>query len=242
MGSPASLQRLLGVGLVLPVAIFYATQTGRCAGKNRLESMSPVQHTQQTATPPATCKRFATTDDEYLKLRGGEVLTSLSEDGDKRYVTGRIMIDDTPEKVWRVMVNPYEFERKISPRMNKVEVIEDEECKTVLRCNMEIGFFIPSITYVVESHYEKFKHVSFRRTGGMFKDFQGSWILIPHDNASRTEIRYSMYIDTGMPVPKWLVREAVKLELPRTLTALRSRVFALSTPSSTISRTIQAAD
>ncbi len=242
MGSSAFCRRLIGVALALPVVTGIATQ-GICAGEIQAQNHEQGLQAQQIAIAPP--KVFATTDDEYLKLKGGEVLTSFSEDGDKKFVTGRIMIDDAPEKVWKVMVNPFEFERKISPRMSKVEVIEDEESKTVLRCSMEIGFFIPSVTYMVESHYEKFSHVVFRRVGGMFKDFHGSWILIAHDNSTRTEIRYSMYIDTGMPVPKWLVREAVKMELPKTLTALRTRVFAISDrrkQNSTIAKTILAAD
>ena len=36
-----------------------------------------------------------------------------------------------------------------------------------------------------------------------------------------------MDIDPGYPVPLWLVREAVKLELPKTLTAVRKRVYEL---------------
>lgn len=238
MGCPASVRRLLSAALVLPIVSTLATQSGSCASENPPGNLDRAQHIA-IAIP----KTHATTDDEYLKLREGQVLTSLSEDGEKKFVTGRILIDEPPEKVWKVMVNPFEFERKISPRMTKVEVIEDEESKTVLRCSMEIGFFIPSITYVVESQYEKFRQVSFRRIGGVFKDFLGSWILIPHDNATRTEIRYSMYIDTGMPVPKWIVREAVKMELPKTLTALRTRIFAVHEKSeSPIAKTIQAAD
>ncbi len=238
MGCPAYFRRLFGAALVFQIVSTLATQSGLCASENPPGSLDRAQH-----IAVATAKTHATTDDEYLKMREGQVLTSLSEDGEKKFVTGTILIDESPEKVWKVLVNPFEFERKISPRMTKVEVIEDEESKTVLRCSMEIGFFIPSITYIVESQYEKFKQVSFRRIGGVFKDFQGGWILIPHDNSTRTEIRYSMYIDTGMPVPKWIVREGVKMELPKTLTALRSRIFAVHEKSeSLVAKTIQAAD
>lgn len=227
------LRRLIGVALALHIAALPAAQGGLCAhGEGQKPKIAVVQ-----------TKNSATTDDDYLKLREGQVLTSLSEDGEKKFVTGRIMVDETPEKVWRVMVNPFEYERKISPRMTRVDVIEDEEAKTVLRFSMVVGFFIPSLTYVVESHYEKFSQVSFRRIGGVFKDLQGSWILIPHDNGTRTEVRYSMYIDTGMPVPKWIVREGVKMELPRTLTALRTRIFALNDRNNPpVEKTILAVD
>ena len=37
-----------------------------------------------------------------------------------------------------------------------------------------------------------------------------------------------MHIDPGFPVPQWMIREAVKNELPQTLAALRQRVQTIS--------------
>jgi hypothetical protein len=42
-----------------------------------------------------------------------------------------------------------------------------------------------------------------------------------------------MYADPGIPIPKWMVREGVKSELPQMLTAIRRRVEAVAAAKET---------
>ena len=48
--------------------------------------------------------------------------------------------------------------------------------------------------------------------------------MAPADGGTKTELTYSMFIDPGFFLPQWIVREGVKGELPRTLSALRQRI------------------
>jgi len=158
-----------------------------------------------------------------LRLRRGEVVVDL-EEKNERFVVGRIRIDQPPAAVWPVLVNPFEFQGTICPRMKSVDVLFDSEELSVLKCSINVCFLIPNITYVVESHYVPVQEVRFRRVGGNLKDFRGSWLLRPLSDGKSTEVLYAMFIDPGIPIPKWLVREALKVDLPKTLTGLRSRV------------------
>jgi carbon monoxide dehydrogenase subunit G len=166
---------------------------------------------------------------ELQQLEKGQVVVGLKDVGNTKYVTGKILINEPPEKVWPIMVNPFEFQGKISPRTKKVEVFTDEANLSVMKMTMDTSPvpFLPQMSYTVESRYEqsdKGGRIEFRRIAGVVKDFRGCWDMAPADGGTKTELTYSMYIDPGFFVPQWIVREGVKGELPRTLSALRDRI------------------
>lgn len=160
------------------------------------------------------------------RLDKGEIVVGLENIGSMRFVTGRVLIDQPPEKVWPIMVNPFEFQKKITPRMKSVDVVLDKISKSVLKVTMD-AFPIPDLTYEVESNYMRTEHgarIDFHRTAGTLKDFRGHWIMNPSHHGKKTELIYSMYLDPGFFVPQWIVRQGVKGELPKTLEALRKRI------------------
>ncbi|HIA51350.1 MAG TPA: hypothetical protein EYN91_04595 [Candidatus Melainabacteria bacterium] len=159
------------------------------------------------------------------KLAKGEVVVGLRNVGNTKYVTGTILLDQSPDQVWPVMVNPFEFQGKISPRMKTVDVMLDKEEQSIMKVTLDLGVFIPNFTYTVDSRYtRKDGLISFKRLGGTLKDFSGTWEMKPADNGNKTELTYTMFLDPGFFVPQWIMREGVKVELPTTLTALRKRL------------------
>ena len=164
------------------------------------------------------------------RLNRGEVVVGLKGEGEARLVTGTILINQSPEAVWRVVVNPYEFRGKISPRMKDFKVLVDKRDRSIMRVNMDV-FLIPHFNYVVESLYKPGEKIEFHRADGeaqSLKDFNGSWEIRSRDNGTKSALTYSMYMDPGFFVPQWLIREGVKGELPRTLSAIKKRVDAVS--------------
>ncbi|HEY9756097.1 MAG TPA: SRPBCC family protein [Oculatellaceae cyanobacterium] len=164
------------------------------------------------------------------KLQKGEVVVGMKGEGETRLVTGTVLIDETPDNVWRVVVNPYEFRGKISPRMKDFQLLVDKRDRSVMRVNMDV-LLIPHFNYVVESIYKPGEKIEFHRMKGTeqsLRDFNGSWEIQPRANGTKTALTYSMYMDPGFFVPQWLIREGVKGELPRTLSAIRKRVEAIS--------------
>lgn len=158
------------------------------------------------------------------KLAKGEVVVGVRSVGSTKYVTGTILLDQSPDQVWPVMVNPFEFQGKISPRMKTVDVMLDKEDQSIMKVTLDLGVFIPNFSYTVDSHYtRKDGLISFKRLGGTLKDFSGTWEMKPADNG-KTELTYSMFVDPGFFVPQWIMREGVKVELPSTLTLLRKRL------------------
>jgi len=163
------------------------------------------------------------------KLNRGDVVVSLEEKDAQKFVQGRIMIDQPPENVWPIMINPFEYQRSICPRMRDVKVLQDTSDYSLLEQTYEICFLIPKITYQVESNYTPYSKVQFKRTAGSLKEFTGSWTIIPRDSGTRSEVIFDLFIDPGIPVPHWIIQAGVKSELPHTLRGLRERVMAIST-------------
>lgn len=161
---------------------------------------------------------------EDQKLSRGEVVVNQQDAGAVKYVVAKILIDAPPSQVWQIMTNPFEFKEKITPRMKKIEVLVDRESMSVLKVTVDPGFFLPPLTYAVESRYERDERIEFKRVGGSLKDFRGCWELAPRAGGSGTEVIYSMYVEPGIPCPQWIVRFGLRNELPKTLQAMRDRI------------------
>lgn len=245
---PVLLKPLVWIALILGVAVIVMLISLLPARGSGEEAAGGIAGNAPADTAAGAMTELSLSDmstysrEDCARLNAGEVVVDLIEEttSKTKFVAGRIMIDDTPENVWHILVNPFEFERKITPRMKTVEVLTDEERLSVLKCTIEVCFLFPPISYTVESIYDPLKEVRFKRIGGTLKDFRGKWVLIPV-NEKQTIVLYSMFVDPGMPIPKWLVREGVKMELPGTLKGLRNRVYALKQhPESEETRSILA--
>ena len=175
------------------------------------------------------------------QLKNGDVIVGMKDVGDTKYVTAQVLINAPPDQVWPVMVNPFEFQGKIAPRMKTVEVVADQNNRSVLKFTLNV-MLIPNFTYTVESLYDSGEKIQFHSVGGMIKDFRGSWVMTPVDGGNQTELVYCMYIDPGFLLPQWMIREAVKNELPKTLIALRERILTIAKqPATKAHHTILAA-
>jgi hypothetical protein len=152
------------------------------------------------------------------------VSVSHHKEGKLEFVEGRIRINQRPERVWPILSNPFEFEQSISPRFRMTQVLVDRPEVSLIKCSVDTGILFPAISYTVESHYDHGKKITFQSKEGTLKDFRGFWELSSADNGNASYVTYSMYVEPGIPVPQWIVRQGIRMELPHTLEALRNRV------------------
>lgn len=163
-----------------------------------------------------------TLSDADDRLGRGDVIVSVDSDGTKKYMAGHVMINAPPAVVWPIMANPFEFREHISPRLKQVEVLIDRRDLSKLKMTLDCRP-LPSIYYVVESKYTN-NRVDFHSVGGMIKEFSGSWTIAPTGDGKRCVVTYRMFIDPGLPVPQWVIRQGIGIELPNVLKKLRGRV------------------
>ena len=84
---------------------------------------------------------------------------------------------------------------------------------------------LPSVRSVFRSDYAPFERISFRRTAGDLKELQGLWRLEPLSAGRGTRLRYEATVDPGVPLPGFLVRNAIVADVRKTLAALRKEAM-----------------
>ncbi len=173
------------------------------------------------------CADLKINENTLTQQHDNDVTVSLVEYGSKKFVTGSIVINEPPKLIWPIVVNPFEYKDQINEHLKNVEVELDCNSMSRLKCMLEYCFILPKIYYVVESKYTPLKSVAFKSLSGTIKDFEGFWHIEPVNNGKFSLVTFSMYLEPGIPVPPWIVRQGVKMELPKTLYSLRTRIYKI---------------
>jgi hypothetical protein len=92
----------------------------------------------------------------------------------------------------------------------------------LIRQVMEYSWYVPKLTYIVRDTYDYPERILIQRESGDLRTLKASWHL--QADGEFTVLRYSLEIAPGFWVPRWLVRIALKHDLPKMLRALRIRV------------------
>jgi ribosome-associated toxin RatA of RatAB toxin-antitoxin module len=181
-------------------------------------------------SPLLAAEKAAGEIEEQRRLARGEVVVATGPHGParrSRAVGAAILIDAPVERVWEVMVDcPHAPE--FVPGMRECQVLESAADHETIRHRVKISALLPEVKYTFRATYRRFERIDFVRTGGDLKHLEGSWTLEAVEGGRRTLVRYSVYLDPGFLAPQWLVRQALRHDLPELLSALRRRVIGSS--------------
>jgi polyketide cyclase/dehydrase/lipid transport protein len=86
--------------------------------------------------------------------------------------------------------------------------------------SMEYFRFLPRVKFEVKVNYMPPASVTFERVSGALVSLRGTWIL--QSDGDDTVAHYEVAVEPGLWVPNWIVRAALKHDLPKMLQALRS--------------------
>ena len=128
--------------------------------------------------------------------------------------------------VWR-MVTTCSEEMRLVPGLVDCEVLEtagDGSWQRV-RHVLDYSWYMPSLTYEIRANYDRPARVTVERVSGDLRRLSASWSL--ESDGADTLAHYSVELDPGFWVPHWLVRVALRRDLPKMLRALRSRAEVL---------------
>jgi Polyketide cyclase / dehydrase and lipid transport len=92
-----------------------------------------------------------------------------------------------------------------------------------IRHVMDYSWYVPKLTYEIRASYEPPSRVSIERISGDLRILRGSWALQSDGNGDDTIAHYAVALAPGFWVPHWIVRAALRRDLPKMLRALRSR-------------------
>ena len=99
----------------------------------------------------------------------------------------------------------------------------------LIRQVIDYSWFVPKVTYVLRDTYEYPRRILIERESGDLRTLKASWYL--EADGEYTVLRYSLEVAPGFWVPRWLVRIALKHDLPKSLRTLRARAESSVGPS-----------
>jgi Polyketide cyclase / dehydrase and lipid transport len=90
-----------------------------------------------------------------------------------------------------------------------------------IRHVVDYSWYTPQVSYEFRASYDQPSRVSIERLSGGLRVLRGSWVL--QSDGDYTIAHYSVDLAPDFWVPHWIVRAALRRDLPKMLRALRSR-------------------
>jgi hypothetical protein len=133
--------------------------------------------------------------------------------------------------VWSLITSCAEALRLV-PGLVDCEVIETAPDRSSQRFRhvLDYSWYVPKLTYDFRASYEYPSRVSIERLSGDLRSLRGSWSL--QEEGDFTIAHYAVDLAPGFWVPRWIVRAALRRDLPKMLRALRSRAEFLQQQAS----------
>jgi len=160
------------------------------------------------------------------QLQRGEVPVVVEAGTHQKIKTVRaaVLIDASPEAIWSVMTN-CELAPEFVPHLKSCEVLDAGDDWEIIEHKVKYYLLWPQQRYTFKADYHPFKKISFLRIKGDLKYLQGEWLL-QDDVDGQIRVTYSVTIDPGRLVPKFMVRRALRKDLPKVMKAFREQVLA----------------
>jgi Polyketide cyclase / dehydrase and lipid transport len=166
---------------------------------------SPAAHTQEPA-------------------QNGDIDVAVSLDAAQQSgsANASVRIRAPREVVWALITSCAEALHLV-PGLVSCDVVETAPDGSWQRIRhvLDYSWYVPKLTYEIHASYEPPARVSIERTSGDLRILRGSWSL--QSDGDYTVAHYAVDLAPGFWVPHWLVRAALRRDLPKMLRALRAR-------------------
>jgi hypothetical protein len=151
-----------------------------------------------------------------------EVAVSLDAAEQSGSASASVRIHAPREVVWSLITSCAEALHLVPGLMN-CEVTETAPDRSWQRIRhvLDYSWYAPRLTYEIRAAYEPPSRVSIERVSGDLRVLRGSWAL--QSDGNDTIAHYAVDLAPGFWVPHWLVRSALRRDLPKMLRALRTR-------------------
>jgi hypothetical protein len=155
-----------------------------------------------------------------------EISVSLDPAGQSGSASAIVRIHASRETVWSLITSCPESLRMV-PGLEICDVLETAQDQSWQRIRhvMNYSWYVPKVTYVIRATYDPPAKVSIERISGDLRTLKGSWEL--KSDGDYTIAHYMIDLAPGFWVPNWIVKTALRRDLPKMLRALRSRAEAV---------------
>jgi hypothetical protein len=151
-----------------------------------------------------------------------EVAVSLDAAEQSGSASATVRIHARRQVVWSLITSCAE-ELNLVPGLVGCEVLETAPDASWQRIRhvMNYSWYLPRLIFEVHASYDEPSRVSIERISGDLRVLRGTWRL--QSAGDYTIAHYTVDLAPGFWVPHWLVRAALKRDLPKMLRALRTR-------------------
>ena len=131
------------------------------------------------------------------------------------------------EVVWSLITSCAEA-LHLLPGLIACDVIETAPDRSWQRFRhvLDYSWYVPKLTYEFRASYDHPSRISIERLSGDLRVLRASWSF--QEDGDFTVAHYTVDLATGFWVPHWIVRAALRRDLPKMLRALRSRAESCS--------------
>jgi len=161
---------------------------------------------------------------------GNDIAISVSLDPAEQSgsASATVRIHAPRDVVWSLITSCPESVRMV-PGLEVCDVVETapDQSWQKIRHIMNYSWYLPKLTYLVRATYDPPSRVSIERISGDLRTIRGSWEL--KSDGDYTIAHYMVDLAPGFWVPNWIVRSALRKDLPKMLRALRARAEATAT-------------
>ncbi len=170
----------------------------------------------------------ASADIEQEAAQHGDIEVAVTLDAAEQSgsANATVRIHAGRQAVWSLITSCAEAVGLV-PGLVSCEVLETAPDRSWQRIRhvLNYSWFVPKLTYEIRASYTEPSRVRIERVAGDLRVLNGSWVL--QSDGDYTIAHYKVDLAPGFWVPRWLVRAALRRDLPKMLRALRSRAEGL---------------
>jgi len=170
-------------------------------------------------------------DAQQEKIRAGQfcLLSARDEDDETARIQGVLEIDATDAEIWEIILDPASVQDS-AKAMKEVELLRDETLASGQR-QLDLSFFLKVGPTEIRYHarrdyYPDQNHMTFEMDTSKDNDIdwtEGSYTTFEGLTEGRRLLLYSLVIDTGRNVPKWLEEDLTESSLKRYLLYVKKK-------------------
>ena len=151
-----------------------------------------------------------------------DVVVVLDPSGQSGRARATVRIHARREVVWSLIKSCTEA-LKMVPGLLDCAVLKTapDQSWQIIRQVLDYSWYVPKLTYEIRATYDDSARISIQRISGDLSVLESSWSL--QSDGDDTIAHYAVELAPGFWVPHWIVRLALRRDLPKMMRALRTR-------------------
>jgi hypothetical protein len=168
-------------------------------------------------------------DEELARLKRGEILLETIH-AEKSGAAARVtaLLHSSVNDVWNIL-GYCKYELVYVKGLKHCEVLEGDQFQMMVRHRVRNSWYSPTMDFVFAASRDLTGAGKATLVSGDLKVFEGQWKLYPLTDENSVIIVHEIRVQSRFPAPKWLIRRALRNDLPDMLACIRGLASASGT-------------